>query len=158
MDRERRRSGNSGEIEDAYDERACGSASEKQERRETPVAAASVRDRGHDPVGPGDAQQRSERPRRERKHRHDDEGRPEESREGHPLAAGFRPFQGRPVLAQLAAHPRLLREYLVAYRQRDDLAELVSELEERADHRRGLQTGLLHALPLAALSPPLTQP
>jgi uncharacterized protein YndB with AHSA1/START domain len=30
-----------------------------------------VRDRGHDPVGPGDAQQRSERPRHESKHRHD---------------------------------------------------------------------------------------
>ncbi len=58
MDPERRRSGNSGEIEDAYDERACGSANETQERRETPVAAASVRDRGHDLVGPGDAQQR----------------------------------------------------------------------------------------------------
>src|ERR1700689_1482796 len=127
MDRERRRLGNPGEIEDAYDERARG--------LETPVAA-SVRDRGHDPVGPGAAQQRSERPKHERKHRHDDEGRSDASREGHPLAARFRPFQGRPVLAQLAAYPRLLREDLVAYRRRDDLAELVSELEERADHRR----------------------
>src|SRR5271169_4251121 len=149
MDRERRRSGNSGEIEDAYDERACGSANEKQERRETPVGAAFVRDRGHDPVGPSDAQQRSERPRRERKHRHDDERRPDASRDGHPLAAGFQPFQGRPVLAQLAAHPRLLREYLVAYRRRDDVAELVSELEERADYPWGLEAGLGHGVPLA---------
>src|SRR3984885_16011628 len=139
MERKRRHLGNSGEIEDAYDERARG--------RETLVAAASVRDRGHDPVGPGDAQQRSDRPRHERKHRYDHEERPDASREGHPLAAGFRSLQGRPVLAQLATHPRLLREDLVAYRRCDDLAELVSELEERADHGWSFEAGLGHSIP-----------